>query len=486
MASSTDVRAALVAALQADLVGPFSGAADSTEELTIGPSRWYLTGFLAPKADRDTKDPTAEEELGVGADDEDENETAPEPEPKQKNNFPASMGMSVLLPEHGDEITATVSFAEYVREERDGGDQKKRVVWRRAPHPPRTVVLRLETAAIEEGKSLPDTVGIRVCGKLEPADAPGLEPGTRALSLFVVNERSAGEQGRQDEQFIFQVELALRFEPGFTPRPNRQGEGRGDPDDETSDLQYRTNREWAVGHGVAVGIPEAAGNETIRTTWMPQCEVKKVDTHDEPAVVTSMEELAVLPDGAALAQALRPLVEAYGTWIERQADVALDSEARRKTRRRLLHNARIKALHDDKPVTQGPLRTAEFKQLVSSKAEAPGDLPPTGATFFARSVAPKGGLPTGIGRLVVAAKLREVVAQIGFTRLEPVSADLQGEYDLGVRGARVDRCRRGQPGSGSCTATAIRAARGCRAGTRGRGAHTGSASRSASCNRRGR
>jgi len=26
-------------------------AADSAEELTLAPSRWYLTGFLAPKAD---------------------------------------------------------------------------------------------------------------------------------------------------------------------------------------------------------------------------------------------------------------------------------------------------------------------------------------------------------------------------------------------------------------------------------------------------
>lgn len=97
----------------------------------------------------------------------------------------------------------------------------------------------------------------------------------------------------------------------------------------------------------------------------------------------------------------------------------------------------VKALHDEKPVTQGPLRTAEFQQLASSKPEAPGDLPPIGATFFSRAVKPKGGLPAGIGRLVVAPKLREVVAQIGFTRLEPVSADLQGEYDLGVQTAAL-------------------------------------------------
>lgn len=97
----------------------------------------------------------------------------------------------------------------------------------------------------------------------------------------------------------------------------------------------------------------------------------------------------------------------------------------------------VSAISDDKPVSQGSIRTAEFKQFVSSKPEAAGDLPPVGTTFFARTVKPKLGLPPGVGRLVVAAKLREVAAQIGFTRLEPVSADLQGEYDLGVEAAAL-------------------------------------------------
>lgn len=97
----------------------------------------------------------------------------------------------------------------------------------------------------------------------------------------------------------------------------------------------------------------------------------------------------------------------------------------------------VKAIAEDRPVSQGSIRTAEFKQFVASKVEAAGDLPPIGATFFARAVKPRGGLPVGVGRLVVASKLREVAAQIGFTRLEPVSADLQGEYDLGVEAAAL-------------------------------------------------
>ncbi len=342
--SDVDVRASLVAALKADLVGPFSQDAGSKEELTLPPSRWYLTGFLAPKADRDTKDPTAEEDLGAGTDDEDENESAAEPEPKQKNNFPASLGMSVLLPptqKDGELITVTVTFAEYVKEDRETGDRKKkRAVWRRAPQPAHSLELRLVTSEIEKGLALPNAPGIRVCGKLEAADAPGLLPGTRALSLFVVNERTPGEKGRQDEQFIFQVEMELFYADGLVPRPNLQGKGAREPDEETADLQFREHKEWAVGHGVAVQIPDDTRNVTrIRTTWIPQCEVRKVETHDEPNVVTFMEDLAELPDGVALEKALLPLVDAYGTWIEAQGKITLDGEDRNKARKRLLKNA---------------------------------------------------------------------------------------------------------------------------------------------------
>lgn len=83
-----------------------------------------------------------------------------------------------------------------------------------------------------------------------------------------------------------------------------------------------------------------------------------------------------------------------------------------------------------------PLRTAEFKQLSSAPPEAAGDMPTREETFFAREL-PMKTRPFGVARVVLASKLREVRAQIGFTRLEPVSADLQGEFDLGVESARL-------------------------------------------------
>jgi hypothetical protein len=87
-----------------------------------------------------------------------------------------------------------------------------------------------------------------------------------------------------------------------------------------------------------------------------------------------------------------------------------------------------------RPPERQPLRSAEFEQLVSQPTETLGELPGADEDFFARTAA-QDHLPAGVGQVVLAHKLREVRAQIGFTRLEPVTADLQGEYELGVQSA---------------------------------------------------
>ena len=97
----------------------------------------------------------------------------------------------------------------------------------------------------------------------------------------------------------------------------------------------------------------------------------------------------------------------------------------------------VQAIRKGVPARKERLRTAEFRQLVAASPEAPGDLPSHEDIFFARAAKPTGGLPAGVGRLVVIAKLREVRTQIGFTRLEAVTPDLQGEFDLGVQSAAL-------------------------------------------------
>lgn len=85
--TATAARDHLVRALEADLVGPFDlDQAETFEEiLRLPPSRWYLTGFLAPEEGRQVAgvqeredetdprmDPTVDEELAVGPDEDGE------------------------------------------------------------------------------------------------------------------------------------------------------------------------------------------------------------------------------------------------------------------------------------------------------------------------------------------------------------------------------------------------------------------------------
>ena len=56
MKPATEVRDHLVRTLGADLVGPFDSARP-TEILEMAPSRWYLTGFIAPQDDRELDSP---------------------------------------------------------------------------------------------------------------------------------------------------------------------------------------------------------------------------------------------------------------------------------------------------------------------------------------------------------------------------------------------------------------------------------------------
>lgn len=322
-------RESIVAALEADLVGPFypPDYEGSTEEvLWLAPSRWYLTGFLAPERGREVDDPTADEDDATLLDDPEEQQ-GPEPEPKQKHRFPASMGMSVLLPpgKPSDEITVRVTFAEYVPElaEIEEG-KRRRTAWRRSPQAPEPLTIALNDPKLATGIAIAPL--IHIVGKMEPADAPGLAAGTRALSIFVVNRREPLDK-KSDEHFIFQVRMELEHEAGFVPRHNRRGENATHFDERLADVQFREHYEYAVGHGVSV--EHAAGTQVTKlaTTWVPRYEVPKVKTGEEPSVTTEMEKLAQL-EAATVHAALDPLADAYEAWLDIQAKTKMDSARR--------------------------------------------------------------------------------------------------------------------------------------------------------------
>ena len=88
-------RAALIAALRRDLVGP--DAVDDDEKLTQRPSRWYLAGFLAPVDGADTPELPDDEQLElVEKPRGNEDERSPERGAARKTRYPSSMGMSLL------------------------------------------------------------------------------------------------------------------------------------------------------------------------------------------------------------------------------------------------------------------------------------------------------------------------------------------------------------------------------------------------------
>ena len=100
--------------------------------------------------------------------------------------------------------------------------------------------------------------------------------------------------------------------------------------------------------------------------------------------------------------------------------------------------AAIKARASGATPERDPLRTAEYRQFIDAPPESPGDRPQRGDPFFVRRLRPgPQGLPAGIARVVLAHTLREVRAQIGFTRIEGLTPDLQGEYDIGVTSASL-------------------------------------------------
>lgn len=96
--------------------------------------------------------------------------------------------------------------------------------------------------------------------------------------------------------------------------------------------------------------------------------------------------------------------------------------------------AAIVAEREKKPDTVPDIRTAEWRQFLQQPVEQPGEMPQDRTrSFWARRLARPKGFPEVVARVVLARRLREVQAQLGFTRLEPQTKDLQGRYDLDVK-----------------------------------------------------
>lgn len=347
--NEADVRQHLVSALEADLIGPFvpdSHPQGGQEILPLAPSRWYLTGFLAPQGarepDEDDRDST-DDGFAAGSESTSEDAGHEDPEAKRPVRFPASMGLSVFLPPgENDSLLVHVWYADYDKIQiAIDRDDKKKIGWKRIPYGCITVTVPLDAAKLQhkDGIAVPGSRGLILRGELQTTEMDGLPTGTRVLSLFLVNDRGRLERDR-DLQFAFQVRMELVYERGFLSRPNRRGEDALDEDQRVLALNFRDHQEWAVGHNTSVEKPQRLNGHVtrLRTTQLPTYEVPGVKHRAIHDATMGMGDLAKL-DGKGIENALTPLVETYGHWINEQRAVQIDRETLEGTRNDLMNKA---------------------------------------------------------------------------------------------------------------------------------------------------
>jgi hypothetical protein len=98
----------------------------------------------------------------------------------------------------------------------------------------------------------------------------------------------------------------------------------------------------------------------------------------------------------------------------------------------------ILAEHEGRTPARRPIKVDEFEALTQA-GDSIGEDRPDG-DFYARRLRlpePQQGVLAPIERVVLVHRLREVTAQLGFTRFEGVAPDVQGELDLNVRRAAL-------------------------------------------------
>lgn len=375
------VRGRLIDVLRRDLIGPGPQDGDIAREvLKENPSRWYLTGFLAPSPEAgeieaaealdEEGDPLFGDDTGAdpetgqarAADD------APSDEPSARpRRLPASLGLTALVPEGVKEVEVTLTWGDYVTEpplppevladaQSQFNEKYRDIQWRRVPG---KATIRI---SVPTGRGpripLPGTGGaqqpagclaIEAHARFYPIKQPdGSVARVRALTVMVVNRRAPRVRRRfADVAFAFQVRLELRCPAGFHPRCDLSGYGSTDADAAVSDLHYRDVAEFAVGRGTSAGWrPDADGRVTaVYTDHLPTAQVERVEPNESIAGVEfGMEALASLArTGAdALGDALAGLPGAYRAWIDLQAAgvPGIAGAARQATADRLLEAAR--------------------------------------------------------------------------------------------------------------------------------------------------
>lgn len=345
--NSIEVRSEIVDRLRRDLVGPSEHLTDddlANEQLKENPSRWYLTGFLAPAYEGtivDTDSDEEEEELlaleagGAGAGGAAGDDDEPEPPAARRRFLPSSIGITVMLPVGVKKFTVRTTWGDYVTEpqlppevlEGEKRDNTQKVVWVRKPGlseieidvpPPGKLAKRVLVDSAAPGKR-GGALELGIQAREFTLNQPdGTVEKVNVITVFLVNRRVVVRGRYADITYVFQARLALMCDSGFHPQFDLSRYRSNDDDDRLADLHYRDLPAYAVGRNAATSF-RADPDGVVRfvaTDAMPRAAVERVVAAKVDGVEFGIEALADLAakGGSELAERLTPLVEAYASW----------------------------------------------------------------------------------------------------------------------------------------------------------------------------
>ena len=331
--TSWSVRENLCDILRREILGPAGG---EEERLLCSPVTKYLVGRIAPtqlgaNADELIAETSDEVEAllegdgfaGTGQDSSGDLEGLDMP-PRSGFMIPASMGLRFQVPPDLPSFTVRCRWGTY-EPDPDGeeGEEYNHNAYRRKQVEERVTVPLSE---LVPGRVVDRHVKGDVLLRLECREDGQAK---RVVEVALVNDR--GFSGKVPiPAWLFQTELEIEAGGGawFLPvhdwAEDSEFKRERDQEQRRINLQYRDRLEFAVGRTCSADWDEVPGTRrasAVRTTWLPTAEVPQVEAVSVPDAVLDMEALAKA-DAAGIEAGLKPIVEAYASWLDGQEEIA--------------------------------------------------------------------------------------------------------------------------------------------------------------------